>query len=170
MSLETNLVRRRILLGAIAFGVATPASATFGPGPAGMPDEAFVAGAITTGGLALQTSLIARAKSPNPDVRAFAQSEINEQTFVAETLGAAPAFGRRERALIARHRALPGGLGFDRFYVANQIVGHQELLALNSAYARSGADPELRGLSRQTLPLIRTHLAALGDLRGALVG
>ena len=169
MSLETNLVRRRILLGALAFGVASPARATFGPQYGGVPAEAFVAGLITTGSLALQTSLIARAKSPNPDVRAFAQSEINEQTSIAQSLGVAPMIGRREAILIARHRRLPAGLGFDRFYVRNQIAGHQELFALNSTYARSGADPQLRALSREVLPLIRTHLSVLSEFRAGLV-
>ena len=174
MSDKPDLVRRRILLTGLALGLVTPASATYGrlAGPGGVPDEQFVADALTVGALALETSHIARARSPNPDVRAFARSEINEQRGIAASLsgtGIAPVLGRREAAMIERHRALPPGLAFDRTYVRGKIMGHRELFAVNAAYARSGDEPELVAVARGALPLIRRHLGILNGIDASLV-
>jgi putative membrane protein len=162
MPAEPSLVRRRILLTGLAFGLVTSAEATFaGLPPSGVPDEAYVGGALTRGALAIRTSLLARARSPNPEIRRFAASEIAEQDAIAAQIGVKPLFTRREFALLAEQDALPPGLEFDRIYVHRQIEGHRELLALNTAYARSGHDPHLVHIARGALPLIRTHLAVL---------
>src|ERR1700710_1814756 len=79
------------------------------------------------GEFALRTSRLALAKSANPDVIAFANTEIAEQVQVATLLGAAPGTAplRRDRAaMFARLEGLPSGPAFDAMYVTGQISGH----------------------------------------------
>ena len=48
-----------------------------------------------------------------------------------------------------------------------QIAGHEELLALNTAYAQGGVDTVGRAVANLAVPSIQTHLSILGRLRRA---
>jgi predicted outer membrane protein len=58
------------------------------------------------------------------------------------------------------------GPQFDRMYGRMQRQGHQEALAMYSAYAQAGTDPALRGFAAQALPHLEHHLAAARSLPG----
>jgi len=49
---------------------------------------------------------------------------------------------------------MPSGGGFERMYVQGQILGHRELLALNSSYLRSGSNPPEQAVAQMSLPII----------------
>ncbi|HEY8564456.1 MAG TPA: DUF4142 domain-containing protein [Beijerinckiaceae bacterium] len=172
---DLTLTRRRLLLAGLALGVITPAQAT-GYGLAVVDpavDAAQVNALLSTGALARQTSLLA-LRSPNPDIRHFARSEIAEQRGMARAVTGTPdpaiPLGRRGTAILAEAQSLPPSLPADQLYVARQIEGHQRLLALASTYARAGADPDVAAVARGSIPLIRLHLSVLSTLNGALVG
>jgi putative membrane protein len=57
------------------------------------------------------------------------------------------------------------GRSFDRMYVQGQIMGHNEGLALTSAYAQSGFDTQGRAVATLAVPSIQTHLTILSRLR-----
>ncbi len=57
------------------------------------------------------------------------------------------------------------GRSFDRMYVQGQIMGHNEALALTSAYAQSGFDTQGRSVATLAVPSIQTHLTILSRLR-----
>jgi putative membrane protein len=57
------------------------------------------------------------------------------------------------------------GSSFDRMYVRGQIMGHNELLALNSAYSRAGFESQGRSVATLAVPSIQTHLTILTRLQ-----
>ncbi|MGY3448579.1 DUF4142 domain-containing protein [Bradyrhizobium sp. USDA 4353] len=123
---------------------------------------------LAGGAFAMTTSQLALTRTGNPDVINFANAEIAEQVQVATALGAAPGSApmRTDHAVLLRQlEAVPAGGAFDRMYVQGQIRGHRELLALNSAYLRTGGNPQEQQVAQMSLPLIQRHLAILDGLR-----
>lgn len=184
MTLETDLVRRRILLTGLAFGLVSPAMAQSVPPVTGSPlsDDLYQGRALSTGSLALETSRIALNRSPSPAVRAFAQEEINEQLGLRQayasagiSTGSTPrvaadtavGLNARDAAILQLHQTGSAGTPFDKLYVGTQVDGHRELRLLNQTYAANGADPTLVSIARQALPLIDRHLAILQDINNA---
>ncbi len=184
MTLETDLVRRRILLTGLMFGLVSPALAQSVPPVTGSPlsDDLYQGRALSTGTLALETSRIALAKSPSPAVRAFAQEEINEQLAfrqafaqAATTTGSVPrvpagdaaGLSSRDATILQLHQTGSAGTPFDKIYIGTQVDGHRELRLLNQTYAANGAEPALAAIAAGALPLIDRHLAILQDLNNA---
>lgn len=158
--------RRSMLLalaGAVSTAPVVPAQAFF----LGSPDQ-FRVSELMGGEFAILTSHLALERSRNTAVRNFAQLEINEQTAVAAALGTTPG-GVRPRpdqlAIVQQLQATPPGRQFDRAYVEGQLAGHEEMLALNTAYAQNGADPRGRAVATVAVPSIQTHLSILSNLQ-----
>jgi putative membrane protein len=106
-------------------------------------------------------------------VRQFAQLEINEQTSIAASLSAAPGTAPLrpdQTAMIQQLAALPAGPRFDAMYVRGQVMGHRELLGLNTSYLQSGfRDAVSTVVANVAVPSIQTHLTILARLqRGAV--
>jgi putative membrane protein len=185
MTLETDLVRRRILFTGLMFGLVSPALAQGVPPVTGSPlsDDLYQGRALSTGTLALETSRIALAKSAVPGVRAFAQEEINEQLALRQayaqattatgstprvSAGEATGLAGRDATVLQLHQTGSAGTPFEKLYVGTQVDGHRELRLLNQTYAANGSDPQLAAIARQALPLIDRHLAILQDLNNTL--
>jgi putative membrane protein len=145
--------RRSVLL-ALAGVVSTASIATAQPLLSTSPSQ-FRLSELMGGEFAILTSRLALERSRNPSVRNFAQLEINEQTAVAAALGATPG-GVQPRpdqmAIIQQLQSMGPGRQFDRAYVEGQIAGHEELLALNTAYAQGGSDERGRAVATIAVP------------------
>lgn len=122
---------------------------------------------LMTGGFAMQSSQVALERSRNPQVQEFAQLEINEQIALAAALGARPGSTplRPDHAQMLQQLQAMAGRSFDRMYVQGQIMGHNEALALTSAYAQSGFDTQGRSVAILAVPSIQTHLTILNRVR-----
>ena len=122
------------------------------------------------GSFATATSRLALARSRRREVRRFATAEIAEQTTVAEALAAVPGSAPvrpDQEALIAQlESASPRD--FDAQYVLGQLVGHHELLALNTGYEQTGADLRDRQVAAMSLPIIHRHLGILRELHAVV--
>src|SRR3954464_4830174 len=132
------------------------------------PQRDFRTADLMGGAFAMRTSQLALTRTGNPDVINFANAEIAEQVQVATALGAAPGSAPMRAdhaALLSRLEGIPSGGGFERMYVQGQIMGHRELLALNSSYLRGGSDPREQEVAQMSLPIIQRHLAILNGLR-----
>ncbi len=168
---STSLDRRTALMTLIG-AVSLPASTALAQ-TAAAPMEAvsspvqFRTTVLMTGGFAMQTSQAALERSRNPLVRQFAQLEINEQMALAAALGASPGSTplRPDHAQMLQQLQSMTGRSFDRMYVQGQIMGHNEALALTSAYAQSGFDTQGRSVAILAVPSIQTHLTILSGLR-----
>lgn len=147
------------------------ASADLLGGGAVVPGGQFRLVDLMGGDYSIETSRLALQKSRNPQIRNFAQLEINEQVSVAAALGATPGSvppRPDQTAIIQRLAAMPSGPAFDRAYVDAQIKGHDELLANNNQAVHSPADPAIRRVATLSIPTIQTHLAILQRLHAGL--
>jgi putative membrane protein len=127
--------------------------------------------ALMGGEFAIQTSQIALEKARSRDVRGFAELEIAEQTGIAASLGTRPggvALRPDQAQIVQELSAMPPGARFDMMYVKGQIIGHQELLALNTGALQSpGGDPVVLAVANIAVPSIQTHLVILERLARA---
>jgi putative membrane protein len=62
------------------------------------------------------------------------------------------------------------GPAFDRMFVDQQVMAHQEALSLHSAYAGSGGDRNLRGAASAAVPIVRHHLDMARDAQRMMNG
>jgi putative membrane protein len=165
-------MNRRNLMGGLA-GLAAAGAVPFAATSAALAqttvDRAKMP-ALMGGDFSTATSQLAARRASNRTVKAFAELEIAEQAAVAKAFGARPGatgVSRRHAAMIEELRALSGS-AFDMMYVEGQITGHQELLKIHQAYARSGRDPQARGASIVGVTGIQSHLFLLNSIRSQL--
>jgi putative membrane protein len=120
---------------------------------------------------------LATRRSGSPQIRQFGDRTATGNTTVNRNLTAAlqrngtpvvtPA------ALDPRHQAMIGDLStvqgpeFDRRYVVQQLVAHQEAIAMLQNYIQNGDNPALRQIAQQTLEAAQAGLQALRMLPGA---
>ncbi|HYZ48268.1 MAG TPA: DUF4142 domain-containing protein, partial [Sphingomonas sp.] len=58
----------------------------------------------------------------------------------------------------------------ERFYVDQQVVAHQEALALHQGYAAQGPNPGLRSVAEGAVPIIQRHLDEIRRIQTAMGG
>src|SRR3954453_16042146 len=101
-------MKRYIALAALMAAFATPAAAqgvAFAPAPMLVPmtSEGFRAMALQSNSFEIQSSQLARQRSPNPAVRSFAQRMIRDHSMTSQALGIPPGSAV---ALDARHASM----------------------------------------------------------------
>ncbi len=129
----------------------------------------YRASVLAIGGFSLLSSQLAVKKANNGGLRNFAQLEVEEQIATASALGGRPGqapIRERDAAMLAKLQAVDGP-AFDAMYLQGQVLGHEELLRINRAYAKRGGDPVGQAVAILAVPAIRTHLSILSGLRGA---
>ena len=57
------------------------------------------------------------------------------------------------------------GAEFDRAYMTDMVMGHQEAVTDFTAEANSGADLQVKAFAAKTLPTIQGHLKMAQDLQ-----
>ncbi len=125
---------------------------------------------LQVGTLAKTLSQLALQQSPSAPVHGFAQSEILEQTAVAQALtndfNPPPAPLSSEQQQIVSTLQSLSGVQFDNAYIVAQIQGHQQLLALQQGYLQVDSNPasDLVHTALIASAFIETHLLLLSDL------
>lgn len=139
------------------------------------------------GALSLLQSRLALQNAENDQVKAFAQFEVTEQETIADILksmqsGAAEAsaevpspadadlMAMVDEAGQAKLTELQGltGAEFDSAYVAANLEGHQQLLAIQEEYLSAGTNREHVNVTKLAKGMITEHIAHLEALQGAL--
>ena len=168
------MMRRRFLMatlpiGTLALGLAAPARAqnllNLFSGT-GVGANNFVETAVISDNFEIQSSQILLARSTHPQIRDFAQRMIEQHTTLSNTLRTLPeATTRMPASLDEKHSNLLAVLRqqedvdlLNRYYVQQQIEGHEETLAVYEAYAANGEVPALRAFAQRYAPTIREHL------------
>lgn len=138
------------------------ASATFAQEPPKPQD--FATQAAVANMFGAQSATLALHKTSAPEIKNFAHRLADEHGRTGSSLRQIVA-RRSDIALPerpdARHldtlRDLSAkqGADFDKAYVDAQRAAQQETIALVSAYAQSGSDPELRAFAEKTLPTLQ---------------
>jgi putative membrane protein len=128
---------------------------------------AYVQMAASSDMYEIQSSQIAMSRAQNGAIRSFAQMMVRDHTNTSEQLRAAataagmspppPAMMPMHRDMVARLEARTGA-DFDREYSRQQLMAHQQALALHSNYAARGDTPALRAVAGAAVPVVTQHL------------
>lgn len=178
------MIRRTMIAGLAGAGLVAalrPAAAQTSTNPSTlavstMSTEQVAQNALSGMAFALASSQLANSQAEASTVKTFATLESEEQMAFAEARGMAGLTRPTPAAMNAEHRTLLQGLQgtrgaeFDRMYLRGQMLGHNELLQLHMAMAKSAATKEERMLGTVAVPAIRSHLAMLQGIQQQMRG
>lgn len=117
--------------------------------------------------------MLVRQRATLPQVRAYAEEMINDHTRLQgqdRALAANPAFissdsaditremRRKDNASMVRLRAMPNGADFDVAYIAGEVSGHKDALALLNAAKTQARDSRVSDLITAAIPVVQHHL------------
>lgn len=173
------IASRRTLLAVAGAAAAFPAALAIRPASAQTPVESrigfdtYVTLTLQLGTIAMKTSELALERAENPEVREFAQLEIDEQRAVASALAASEAAGADlppvnpdQQSRVDRLVETAAGPDFDLAYVETQIEAHGELLALQQNISGEEPATSIEVLTaRLSEPAIRSHISMLGYIQ-----
>jgi putative membrane protein len=141
-----------------------------------MSPQTFVRQAAAANQFEIESSQLALQKARNEKLKQFAQRMIDDHTKIAgqmkqtleqANLPAPPAQLPPEQQALLDRLKNKNGAAFDRSYFLDQLSGHRKAVHLIGSYARSGTNPALRKLAKETLPVIREHVKLLEAMPGA---
>lgn len=152
-----------------ALAAGSPAAATAAAAPTNA--AAYVAEAARSDMYEIQSSQLAQSKATSAAVKDFAANMIRDHTTSTQMITAAvtqsgmsppppPPLDARRQGMLDQLRGASGA-EFDRLYVQQQTMAHQEALALHQAYAANGDKAPLRGAAGQIVPVVQHHLHML---------
>ena len=125
----------------------------------------------------ITSSMIALQKSQNPQLRAFASMLIDHHTRLtnaaldtaksAGVMPPPPELSPAQKGMIGQLIAAPAA-SFDRTYIDQQVMAHQQALALQQGYAAGGDVPALRQAAQSAVLTVQAHLGQAQQMRGML--
>lgn len=125
-----------------------------------------------------ESSQLVLQHAANPDVRNFAQMMINDHANTsAQVMAAAKdaSIGKpggpnaKHATMLKALRAMPHAT-MERGYVDQQVMAHEEALALHQGYAAQGDNPGLKAVAASAVPIIEGHLAEIRRIQTAMGG
>ena len=168
---------RKMIIAAAASGMLLAGCATMGADgatTAGSGDvtpearTAYVELAASSDMFEIQSSQIALSRARTPEMRSFAEmmvgdhSNTSQQLMAAATASGLPPMTPRllpmHAQMLARLQARSGA-DFDVEYGRQQLMAHQQAVALHSNYAARGDTPALRAVASAAVPIVTRHLA-----------
>ena len=126
--------------------------------------QPYVAMAASSDMFEIRTSQLALQRSQNPMIRMHSEMMIRDHTNTTAQLAiAARSAGLGvPTAMMPMHEAMLDQLtrssNFEGTYKQQQLVSHQQALALHSNYAARGDNPALRSVAANAVPVVRGHL------------
>lgn len=132
--------------------------------------DAFAAEAARSDMYEIQSGQLAQTKAVSPMVKQMGAMLVKDHTMTTQklmdTLTAvgrpmnAPGLDGRRRDMIQQLEAAQGA-EFDRLFHQQQLMAHQEALALHRGYAANGDVPQLRTVAAQAAEVVQGHLQHL---------
>jgi putative membrane protein len=128
---------------------------------------AYVAMAGASDLYEIQSSQLALTKAQRPEVRQFAQMLVTHHTQTTQQVTAAAAAAGLTPPppqLMPMHAQMIAALeaasaaSFDSTYLSQQILAHEQALALHGNYARNGNAPALKAAAAAAVPIVQSHL------------
>jgi putative membrane protein len=125
-----------------------------------------------------QSSQAVLAHASNPDVRNFAQMMITDHANTsAQVMAAAKdaSIGKpggplpKHAMMLKALREMPHDK-MERGYVDQQVLAHEDALALHQGYAAQGDNPGLKAVAASAVPIIERHLAEIRRIQTAMGG
>ena len=150
------------------------ADGSAGATAAGMPADmtpnsagAYVQIAASSDLYEIQSSQLALSRAQNGAIRSFAEMMVRDHTNTTQQLTAASAaagVGPPPTTMLPMHADMVArlqarsGADFDREYARQQLLAHQQALALHTNYAARGDAPALRTVAGAAVPVVSGHL------------
>lgn len=163
---------------------AAPAAQTTATAPASpaVTDPQIAAIVVAANEVDIRAGELARERSTNAEVKAFAERMVTDHTGVNQAasdlvgrLGVTPEPNATSQKLTAdgeqARAALQGqtGAAFDRAYIDGEVAYHQAVLdAIDQTLIPSAQNAQLKGLLEQTRPAVAAHLDHARRLQGSL--
>jgi len=125
-----------------------------------------------------QECTLAQTQSKTPEVRALAADLLQQandfdmrlRPIAAEAGIKPPTVLRTDLRVRAARIRLGQGADFDRSFIDDQIVSHQDALNMQEAMVdTSNSNPEIKALSRQGYDIVKSNLARLHALQRKLM-
>lgn len=141
--------------------------------------EAFVANACMGDLYEVESAKIAMARSRSDAVRSFAAMLVEHHTTAMHQMQSALRSSEvtrqfeglaltreldNRRTGMLQHLREAGEDDFDKMFLDQQRMAHQESVALHKGYAESGDNPQLRSVAMGGLPMVERHLAMVGRI------
>lgn len=154
-------------------GLSLSACATMGAPMLDMTPEAapaYVSMAASSDLFEIQTSQLALQRARDPMHRMHAQMMIRDHSNTTAQLKAAAAQAGLgvPMAMLPMHAAMYNELArsanFDAVYHRQQLVSHEQALALHGNFARNGNSPPLRAVAEAAVPVVQGHLNHLRSM------
>jgi putative membrane protein len=113
-----------------------------------------------------ESSQFILASASNADVRRFAEMMVSDHTnTTAQLLAAARQSGLTiDPKLLSKHEQMlrqlrrVGANAREKTYIRQQVMAHEEALALHQGYAARGENAALRQVAAAATPIVQAHL------------
>jgi len=125
----------------------------------------------------IQAGTMARQRATSQQIRRFADQVVQGNTLLTQRLATVlqnngtpvmiPAAQDPQHQAMINDLTVAQGPDFDRRYAIQQVVAHQDALAMLQNYAQSGDNPALRQFAQQVLPSVQQGLRLAQTLPGA---
>ncbi|MFC5068883.1 DUF4142 domain-containing protein [Flaviflagellibacter deserti] len=132
------------------------------------PDHVFVTKAAMSNMFEIESSKVAVEKAKDPEIKKFAQQMISDHTKAGkEMMAVAPDAPKElDAAHLAKVEKLKEAEGekFDAAYIDEQVVAHDEAVALFTKFSTEAETPKLKEFAAKTLPTLKEHQEHVKDL------
>ena len=173
--MRTLLFCSALLLAAPGLASAQPGDAPPMAGPATSASD-YMMKAGQSDQFELQEGRLAQQMGSSAAVKMFGAEMIKDHTKSTKMVMAAamksglptpaapPPLRPDQEQMVAQLQGATGA-DFDRIYVTQQLQAHQEALALQSGYAKSGDDKNLKATAGKITPVVQKHLGMLQKMQ-----
>ncbi len=124
----------------------------------------------------IQSSQLALEKTQSKDIKLFAQHMIDDHGKAQDDLKSAVSASNADvvmpdGSLDGKHQKMLGklndekGKDFDKLYVHDQVVAHDDTVAMFMNYAQDGDNAALKDFANATLPTLKEHQQDIHKIR-----
>lgn len=170
-----HLLKKLSFLAVVAFAACAISALQANERAAPVGAQDFVEEASAKGVAEIDAGKLALEKATSEDVKNFAQKMIDDHTKANEELAALAASKNLEISenaeLMNQAKAwilqMRDGESFDKAYMNNQVVAHQQTIALFQRASQS-EDAEIAAFAKEVLPKLEHHLQEAEKLNGQI--
>ncbi|HEV2567632.1 DUF4142 domain-containing protein [Sphingomonas sp.] len=171
-----SIIALALLAGAAPALAQTAPSAP--PLAARVSSATYVAMAASSDTYEVQSSKLALQHASNPDVRNFAQMMVTDHANTSASVMAAakqasignPGGPNQKHTAMLKDLREAGHAKMERLYVDQQVMAHEEALALHQAFAAQGDNPGLKAAAAAAIPIVQRHLEEIRRIQTAMGG
>lgn len=137
-------------------------------------DRSFVEQAGHAGAAEVQSATLAESHAHRADVRSLARTLLRDHDWINEKLAmvaqhdsmTVPTAPDQHQDMMMQHLRRMHGASFDRHWLDDQAMMHEQAIRLFRTEAEQGNDPSLKSFADKVLPRLEQHLRMVEKLGG----